>query len=164
MINSTAIRLAVQIALVSFVAYLVGFHSTGLFHGASASVGGLWAAISGILVLQATRHDTWSSAALRILGSAIGSTISAFYLSVLPFSPIGMAASIFVAVLFCYVARIPSHARLAALTVAVIMVTASINPTLNPILNAVLRLSESFIGTTTAVIVVLIWPGQKELR
>ncbi len=162
MISPDATRVAVQISLVSLASYLVGFDSTGLFHAASANIGGLWSAISGIVVLQATRRDTWSSAGLRILGTAIGSIISAAYLIVLPFSPIGMAASVFATVLLCHAARMPDHARLAAITVAVIMVTASLNPTLNPILNAALRLSESWIGTAMAVLAVLIWPGPKE--
>jgi hypothetical protein len=62
MISPAAIRVAVQIALVSLASYLAGLHFTGLFHGASASIGGLWSAVSGIVVLQATRRETWSSA------------------------------------------------------------------------------------------------------
>ena len=81
--------------------------------------------MSGIVVLQATRRETLSTASLRILGTLIGSIFSAAYLSLLPFSPIGMAGCIFATVLVCLVARIPDHARLGAVTVAVIMVVAS---------------------------------------
>lgn len=80
----------------------------------------------------------------------------------LPFSPIGMAVSVFATVMLCHGARIPDHARLAAVTVTVIMVIANLNPTLNPIQNALLRFSESCIGTVAAVLVVLIWPGPSE--
>jgi uncharacterized membrane protein YccC len=158
MMKFDAARVSVQIALVSFLAYLAGLHFTSLFHGATASIGGLWSAISGIVVLQATRRDTWSSAWLRIVGTAIGSAISAAYLTMLPFSASGMAASTLVTVLLCHGARIPDHARLAAITVSVIMVTASLNPTMNPIQNAALRFSESCIGTAMAVLVVFVWP------
>jgi hypothetical protein len=44
MISPDSIRIAVQISLVSFVSYLLGFHFTSLFHGESASIGGLWMA------------------------------------------------------------------------------------------------------------------------
>jgi uncharacterized membrane protein YgaE (UPF0421/DUF939 family) len=161
-ISLNAIRIAVQITLVSFISYLLGFYLTGLFHGESAGIGGLWAAISSIVVLQASRHDTWSSALLRVLGTTIGAVISTAYLIVLPFTPFGMAVSIFVTVLLCHAVRVPDHARLAAITVAVVMVTASLHPTLNPILNAALRLGESFVGTLIAVLTVLIWIGSKE--
>ncbi len=162
MISLDATRVAVQTALVTLASYMAGLHTTGVFHGASASLGGLWSAISGIVVLQATQRDTWTSAWLRLVGTAIGSIISAAYLTVLAFSPIGMAASVFATVLVCYGARIPDHARLAAITVTVIMVTASINPALNPIENAALRFSESCIGIAMAVLAVLMWPGPKE--
>ncbi len=162
MISFDAIRIAFQIALASFVSYLLGFYFTDLFHAESASIGGLWAAISSIVVLQASRHDTWSSALLRVIGTAIGAVISAAYLIVLPFNPFGIAVSIFVAVLLCHAIRVPDHARLAASTVAVVIVTASIHPALDPIVNAALRLSESFIGTVMAVLMVLIWRGPKE--
>jgi uncharacterized membrane protein YccC len=98
MIKFDAVRFSVQIALVSCLSYLAGIHFTALFHGASASIGGLWSAISGIVVLQGTRRDTWSSGSLRIVGTAVGSAISAAYLTVMSFSAIGMAASMFVTV------------------------------------------------------------------
>jgi uncharacterized membrane protein YccC len=142
--------------------YACGSYFTGLFHGASARIGGLWSMVSGIVVLQATRRTTWSSAWLRVLGTLIGSIIGAVYLSLLPFSAIGMAVCIFGTVLLCHAARIPDHARLAALTVAVIMVLSSVNQALSPILNAALRFAESCIGTALAVLAVLMWPGPAE--
>lgn len=118
--------------------------------------------ISGIVVLQASRRTTLSSAWLRVLGTFIGSVIAAAYLSLLPFSAVGMAASIFGTVLLCHAARIPDHARLASATVAVIMVLSSTNPGLSPVLNATLRFTESCIGTAVAVFVVLMSPAETE--
>jgi uncharacterized membrane protein YccC len=158
MIKLGAFRDSILIGLVALLSYLAGFHSTALLHGASASIGGLWSAISAIVVLQGTRRATWSSASLRIVGTALGSAVSAAYLSVMPFSAVGMAVSMFVTAMVCHGVRIPDHARLAAITVGVIMVTASLNPTLNPIQNAALRFSESCIGTALAVLAVFIWP------
>lgn len=158
-VRSEALRVAVEIGLVSLVSYLAGFHFTALFHGASAGIGGLWSAISGIVVLQTTRRATWSSAGLRIVGTAVGATVSAIYLTVMPFSAVAMAACMVATVLVCYGLRIPDHARLAAITVGVIMVTASLSPAMNPLLNAALRFSESCIGTAMAVLAVLVRPG-----
>jgi uncharacterized membrane protein YccC len=136
---------------------MCGFYFTSLFHGASAGIGGLWSLISGIVVLQSTRRNTWSSACLRILGTLVGSIISAAYLSRLPFSAVGMAVCIFVTVLVCHTIRIPDHARLAAITVALIMVMSSNQPGLSPVLSATLRFCESCIGTAIAVLAVLLW-------
>jgi uncharacterized membrane protein YccC len=158
-ISRDAARVALQSALASLASYWCGFYFTSFFHGASASLGGLWSLISGLVVLQATRRNTWSSAWLRILGTLVGAIISAAYLSLLPFTALGMAASMLVTILLCHAARIPDHARLAALTVAVIMVLSSENPTLNPVLSAALRFTESCIGTAIAVLTVVMWPG-----
>ena len=50
-------------------------------------------------------------------------------------------------------------ARLAAITVIVVMVTGSLDPKLSPGLNALLRFVESCIGTGVAVLAVRLWPG-----
>ena len=155
MINRIATSSAIQIALVSLASYLCGFYFSSLFHLPSAGMGGLWALISGIVVHQSTWRSTLSSAWLRVLGTLIGSIISAVYLSLLPFNPFGMAACIFVTVLVCHAAGIPGHAPLAAITLALIMVVSTIDSTLSPITNAALRFSESCLGTAMAVLAVV---------
>ncbi|MEI6030873.1 MAG: FUSC family protein [Synechococcaceae cyanobacterium ELA739] len=148
-----------QIALAALLAYALGFAFTSLFPGYLPKIGGLWSAISAIVVTQGSRRDTVSSASLRLLGSAIGAITSAIYLSLLPFHPVGMAVTIFATVLICHAFNVPSHARLAAITVIVIMVTASLAPALSPGLNSLLRFVESSIGTGVAVLEVLLWPA-----
>ena len=60
--------------------------------------------------------------------------------------------------MICTALNVPSHGRLAAITVIVVMVTASLDPALSPGLNALLRFAESCIGTAVAMLVVLLWP------
>jgi uncharacterized membrane protein YccC len=95
---------------------------------------------------------------LRVLGSAIGALSSAIYLTLLPFHPLGMALAIFATVLLCSAVKVPTHGRLAAITVLVVMVTSSLDPRLSPGINALLRFTESCIGTAVAVLSVLLWP------
>ena len=160
--NSTErLRIPAEIAVAALVAYLLGFWFTGLFPGYLPKIGGLWSAISAIVVTQATRRETVSSASLRVLGSAIGAFTSAVYLSLLPVHPLGMALAIFATVLLCSAVHIPSHGRLAAITVIVVMVTGSLDPKLSPGLNALLRFIESCIGTGVAVLGVRLWPGSR---
>ena len=153
------LRIPAEIAGAALVAYLLGFWFTSLFPGYLPKIGGLWSAISAIVVTQATRRETTASASLRILGSAIGALTSAVYLTLLPFHPLGMALAIFATVLLCTAVHIPSHGRLAAITVIVVMVTGSLDPKLSPGLNALLRFAESCIGTAIAVLGVGLWPG-----
>jgi uncharacterized membrane protein YccC len=152
-----AAGVALQIALVALASYACGSYVTGLFHGPFARLGGLWSLISGIVVLQATRGTTVSSAWLRVLGTLIGSIVAAAYLSVLSFSAVGMAACIFGTVFLCHATRIPDHARLAALVVGVVMVS-STDPGSSPLVTAALRFIESCIGTAIAVLAVLMTP------
>lgn len=152
------LRIPAEIAVAALVAYLLGSWFTGLFPGYLPRIGGLWSAISAVVVTQMSRQEAVSSASLRILGSAIGAITSAVYLSLLPFHPLGMAVAIFATVLLCSAVDIPSHGRLAAITVIVVMVTASLDPKLSPLLNALLRFLESCIGTAVALLAVLLWP------
>ena len=153
------LHIPAQIALAALVAYLLGYGFTSLFPGYLPKIGALWSAISAIVVTQGSRKETAASASLRVLGSAIGAITSAVYLTLLPFHPLGMALTIFAAVLICNAINVPSHGRLAAITVIVIMVTASLDPSLSPGLNALLRFAESCIGTGVAVLEVVLWPA-----
>ncbi len=120
-----AARIAVQDALVCLLAYLAGFYFTRTLYGSEMRIGALWSVISGIVVLQGTRRETLATAWLRTLGTLIGAIISAAYLLLLAFSPFGMALSIGTTILLCHTFRVPDHARLAAITVAVIMVVST---------------------------------------
>ena len=155
------LRIPAEIALAALVAYWLGSWFTSLFPGYLPKIGGLWSAISAIVVTQATSKEALSSASLRILGSAICAATSAVYLILLPFHPAGMAVAIFATLLLCAAVNVPSHGRLAAITVIVVMVTSSLDPRLSPGLNALLRFAESCIGTGVAVLAVLVWPGSR---
>ncbi len=113
---------------------------------------------SGIVVLQATTKDTFRSATLRLVGTLIGATIGAFYFYVVSFSPLGMAISVGVTVLLCQMVGVPDHARLAAITVVIILAVSTASPTLAPITNAALRFGESCIGAGIAMLTVSLWP------
>ena len=154
------LRIPAQIALAGLLAYAAGFWFTSLFPGYLPKIGGLWSAISAIVVTQGSRKETVSSGSLRVLGSAIGAMTSAVYLTMLPFHPLGMAVTILATVLICNAINVPSHGRLAAITVIVIMVTSSLDPSLSPGLNALLRFAESCIGTAVAVLEVVLWPAR----
>jgi uncharacterized membrane protein YccC len=98
---------------------------------------------------------------LRVLGTLIGA-MRLLPLS-LSFQPVGMAVSVGLTVLLCQMVEVPDHGRLAAITVALVMVISSGNPELSPFANAALRFVESGIGAGTAVLAVLLWPKAKEV-
>ena len=157
-ISRKELLISVQIALVALLAYWIGLRFTALFPGYFPKIGGLWSAISAVIVVQVSKKDTADSAWLRVIGTALGAAISALYLSLFPFHAVGMGASIFFSSLICTSLNMNSWMRLSAITVLVVMVTASLNPALNPALNALLRFCESCIGSAVAVILISLWP------
>jgi uncharacterized membrane protein YccC len=158
MIGREAHHVAIQIALVSLASYACGEAITGYVHGASAMTGGMWAVMSGIVVLQQARGQPVSVVWRHILATLVGAAVAASYLSLLPFNAIGLAASIFVGVLLSHAFRIPREASLAALAIGVVMVVSSLHPTLHPLLSAVLRFIEACIGTVMASLAIVLWP------
>ena len=83
-ITPYALRIAIQDAAVSLLAYLAGFYFTQLAYGTASHIGALWLMIRGIAVLQATRRDTLATAWLRVLGTFFGAVNSAAYLYLQP--------------------------------------------------------------------------------
>ena len=157
-VRKKELLISAQIAVAALLAYWLGLRFTALFPGYFPKIGGLWSAISAVIVVQIGKKDTESSAWLRVVGTAFGAAISAIYLSLFPFHAVGMGASIFFSSLICTSWNMNSLMRLSAITVLVVMVTVSLNPALNPALNALLRFCESCIGSAVAVSLIALWP------
>jgi uncharacterized membrane protein YccC len=155
---AASLQIAVQFVLISFLSYWLADGASMVFDTGSGYIGALWAVISGIIVIQESRKSTIDTAWLRILGSLAGAVISAAYLSFLPFTPLAMALLIGLTILICHTLGVPGYARLAALTVAVVMVFSVVNPDIPPVVNAATRFFEVIIGSSVAVAIVWIWP------
>jgi len=142
--------------LVVVVAYICGYYFTSLFHEPTSLVGGLWAAISAIIVLEASHEKTYTSAKNRIVGTLIGAVVSGVYLFFFPFSIPGFAITIGAGVVVCLVFNLPQSIKLSSITISVILIVSTIAKDLHPFVNAGLRFAESAIGTGVAVLVALI--------
>lgn len=155
---------AARTAIVCLAAYMAGASFTALFHAGSAILGGVWSVVSAIVVLQATLEDTRGSALLRVLGTLIGAVVAALYLALFRFDPVGMAVCVGLTVLLCQVCGVPDHARLAAVTVVIVLAVSVAYPDVRPALNALLRFVESCIGAGIATLAVLLSPGARRPR
>lgn len=116
----------------------------------------MWAVISAIIVIESSHSETFVSARNRILGTIVGALVSGIYLFLFPFSVIGFTVAIGIGVLICYLFRIPKAVKLTGITIAVVIIVATIDKDLHPFVNAGLRLAESAIGTGMAIIVALV--------
>jgi len=147
------IQVIVKNIIVVLGAFLGGFYFTNMFHEPTSLVGGLWATISAIIVLEVSHYKTLSSAKLRLTGSFIGAVLSGIYMLLFPFSVIGFAATIGIGVLVCFLLKVPEAIKLTGITVSVIIIVSTISEELHPIKNAGLRFIESAIGAGIAELV-----------
>ncbi|TAH51408.1 MAG: hypothetical protein EYC68_10835 [Chloroflexota bacterium] len=147
------VLLAIQIALIAMLSYFLGTSFTSLFHGASASIGALWCAITGIAVLNVTRQATWKEGIRQLRGTLIGVIVGGLYLSFFPFSAVGMGISVGITVLLCGIFGISDTTKFAATSVVMVMVISYSNPDLSPFLNSVLRFCEACIGAGIAMVI-----------
>lgn len=150
-LDRLALIIALEGTISTLLAFMLGQRFTQLFHHGSAMIGGLWAGISAVVVLQGTLHDTRKAALLRVAGSLVGALVCAIYLSLVPFSISGVALCVGLTILLCYVCDIFHYARLACATVLVIAVVSQESPDVSPFLNAFLRFMEATIGVVVTV-------------
>jgi len=155
MLKPTVYKTVIENIVIAIAAYLLGFYFTSMFHIGTSEIGGLWSVISGLVVIEGRRPDTFKSAKLRVVGSFIGAVVSGVYLYFFSFTVIGFAACIGVGALVCYLLRIPSHIKLTGITISVIMIVSIITQNLAPFMNAALRFAESVIGTLVAIAVAI---------
>lgn len=143
--------IAAEGVLITLGGYFLGLRFTAIFHGPSAQLGGVWAAISGLVVLQSTIRETLKSSLLRTIGTCIGAGICAVYLELFGYSLPGMALCAGLTLAICYMLDIFEYARLAAATVVIIAVANEQSPGISPFLDAFLRFSESTIGVGVCI-------------
>ncbi len=151
--NKLFVQTVIKNVIVVLAAFLGGFYFTSMFHEPSSLVGGLWATISAIIVLEVSHHETLTSAKNRLVGSFIGAVLSGIYLLLFPFTAIGFAVTIGVGVLICFILKVPQAVKLTGITISVVVIVSTITEDLHPVNNAGLRFIESAIGTGVAILV-----------
>ena len=144
--------IAAEGVLITLGGYFLGSRFTAIFHGPSAQLGGVWAAISGLVVLQSTIRETLKSSLLRTIGTSIGASLCAVYLALFGYSVPGMALCAGLTLAICYMLDIFEYARLAAATVIIVAVANQQSPGVSPFLDAFLRFSEATIGIGVCLI------------
>jgi len=157
--RSLALSRAAKAVVVVLLSYCGGLYFTGLIHPESALFGAMWAAVSGLASLQDDLPGTRAAATLRVWGTLVGAVIAAAYLTVFPFSTIGLALAAGLAAGIGALLKMTDGGRLSAITVTVITILTVINPDLHPFSNASLRFLESCLGSAMALGVALSWAG-----
>jgi uncharacterized membrane protein YccC len=92
--------------------------------------------VAGIVVLQASRHETLNASILRLVGTFVGAFVGAIYLLLFPYNIWGMSIAVGVTVLLSQILHVPDNGRLAAITVVIVLAFSAALPDLNPWANA----------------------------
>jgi uncharacterized membrane protein YgaE (UPF0421/DUF939 family) len=148
---SSALLTAALYAAVCIVAYRLAFFLTRHVHAPSATLGALWAAISGLAVLSATFAATSRSARLRLAGAFVGTLITTALLTTFSYSLALVPAAVALTVVLCRMVGLGDYMRLANTAVLIGMAAASQHPEMAPWLNGSLRFAEANIGIASAV-------------
>jgi uncharacterized membrane protein YgaE (UPF0421/DUF939 family) len=146
------IAYAVDMALACLITYWIMAAVFSRFgHGASSDlVGGLWAIVATVYVFRDTRAKSLSASIGRMIATGISFALCLLYLLLLPFTPWGLAALLVCGTLIMMVLGRRDEIGLAAVTTAVVMLVAAIDP-LDAWRQPLLRLMDTLIGIAVGV-------------
>jgi hypothetical protein len=122
---------------------------------------GYWGSISAIIVLQSSMGATVSASRERLLGTVIG-TVLGFSFSLFGVLPWNYILAVLAAVIVCGLLGLRSSARLAGVTITIIMLVQTAGPRRDL---ALVRVVEVILGIVVALAVTtLVFPDRARLR
>ena len=146
------IAYAVDMALACLVTYWIMAAVFSRFgHGASSDlIGGLWAMVATVYVFRDTRAKSLSASVGRMIATGVSFGLCLLYLLLLPFTPLGLAAVLVCGTLIMMALNRRDEIGLAAVTTAVVMLVAAIDPH-DAWRQPLLRLMDTLIGIAVGV-------------
>jgi uncharacterized membrane protein YgaE (UPF0421/DUF939 family) len=150
--SSWDIAYAVDMAIACLITYgVMELLFTRFSHGASSDVvGGLWAIVSTVYVFRDTRAKSLSASIGRVIATGVSFALCLTYLLLFPFSPFGLAALLACSTLIMMVLGRRDEIGLAAVTTAVVMLVAAVDPH-DAWRQPLLRLMDTMIGIAVGV-------------
>ncbi|TVM17977.1 hypothetical protein DPQ33_07670 [Oceanidesulfovibrio indonesiensis] len=117
---------------------------------------GYWAVISAIIVMHATMGRSLTAGWARILGTAVGATLSAIAVLLLGDTPLSLGLAIFLTLLVCgYLTYLHEAFRMAGVTAGIVILVGAGEA--NIIHTAFVRFLEISLGVTVAMVVSMIF-------
>ena len=154
LVRACSLLLACQTVLAVVIAYLLGFGLNQLFHLGNSVIGGLWCAISGILMIQTLMQESFKMGWSRLWGSLVGGIISAIVATFTGYHIWSLCVCIFLTVVAVKLCRIQSTLRIAGITVVVVMIIGMATPNVPAWQNSLMRVVESAMGITVGISIV----------
>ena len=146
-IDCTVLSLACLAAYWLVASVLSGLHSESR---AASAIGGLWTVLATIFVLRFSYAESEKAALTRLAATLVSFALCLIYLLFLPFHSWGLALLIGLSALAAMLLRRPGDVITAAITTAVVLVSAEISPQ-HAWRQPVLRLVDTVIGVILGV-------------
>jgi uncharacterized membrane protein YccC len=151
-LSSWDIAYAVDMALACLITYWImsAVFSHFNYGPSSQVVGRLWAIVATVYVFRETRVKSLSASVGRMIATGVSFVLSLVYLLLLPFTPLGLVAVLACGTLIMMVLGRREEVGLTAVTTAVIMLVAAVDPH-DAWRQPLLRLMDTLIGIAVGV-------------
>ncbi|SDR59149.1 Fusaric acid resistance protein-like [Rhizobiales bacterium GAS191] len=142
---------ALNMAVACLIAYWVMTHILSrLVDKPSDLLGGMWAVAAVVFVFRETRVRSLSAGVARLIATCVSFALCLLYLSIFPFTPVGMAALIGIGTVVIALLGRRDDIITTGITTAVVMVVAAISPE-NAWQQPLLRLADTVVGIAVGV-------------
>jgi uncharacterized membrane protein YgaE (UPF0421/DUF939 family) len=113
-------------------------------------LGGMWAVVAAVFVFRETRVRSLSAGVARLVATCVSFALCLLYLSLFPFTPVGMAALIGIGTLAMALIGRRDDIVTTGITTAVVMVVAAMSPE-DAWHQPLLRLADTVVGIAVGV-------------
>jgi uncharacterized membrane protein YccC len=110
------------------------------------ALGGMWAVIATVFVFRQTVAGIDASLLSRLVATVVGVALCLAYLAVFPFSPVGLSVLLALGTLAAHAIGRAQDASTIGVTVAVVMVVASLGPEADAWEQPLFRLADTVVG------------------
>jgi uncharacterized membrane protein YccC len=142
---------AMNMAIGCFIAYWLMTHILSpVVDKDSGLLGGMWAVAATVFVYRETRERTLSAGIARFLATCVSFALCFLYLSIFPFTSVGMAALIGIGTVVMAMLGRRDDIVTTGITTAVVMVVAALSPE-DAWRQPLLRLIDTIVGISVGV-------------
>jgi uncharacterized membrane protein YgaE (UPF0421/DUF939 family) len=150
-LSSWDVVYALNMAIACLITYWIITHILSRFvDGPSDFLGGMWAVVATVFVFRETRLRSLSAGIARLLATCVSFALCLLYLSLFPFTPMGMAALIAIGTMVMALLGRRDDIVTVGITTAVVMVVAAMSPS-DAWQQPLLRLVDTVVGIGVGV-------------
>jgi uncharacterized membrane protein YccC len=137
---------ALNMAIACLISYWIVTHILSRFVDESSDfLGGMWAVVATVFVFRETRLRSLSAGIERLIATCVSFALCLLYLSLFPFTPVGMAALIAIGTVVMALLGRRDDIVTVGITTVVVMVVAAMSP-VDAWQQPVLRLADTMVG------------------